>query len=218
MSNDPEDLKFFNPEKYLCFLSERHRIDIESLRSLCREYDLVPKGKYAPDEEEHVPGLMRDIAGRIGLPTGLVWHYQQVGVIGRPITYRDLDFLTRQRILREHEGGAVTPSPAITPDSPPSAPQESYEVYVYKRYLFNAAVRKVGGRILNPEDRISMTRLAWEVRRKFNLEMRISEIEKKIISPIRRMAQNDRKKAKEKGIPLTIIAEQRLAQTRLEFQ
>jgi len=64
----------------------------------------------------------------------------------------------------------------------------------------------------------AMTKLAWEARGKFNLEMRISDIEKKTIAPIRRMAQNDRKKAKEKGIPLNNIAEQRLAQTRLEFQ
>jgi hypothetical protein len=160
---------------------------------------------------------MRDIAEKIGLTTSQVWHEQQIGCIGTPIVYQDLDYLGRRRIGLLHEGRAVQTKPRSPRDLSHPDIQTPAEVYVYKRYLFNPELKMVGKRILNPDDRIIRKNLAFELRRKFSLEMKVADIIDRIIEPARRHAQNDRNSAKRNGESLESMAKRRLGQLNIPF-
>jgi hypothetical protein len=217
MNDDLEFLRHSDRLEYLYRIAEEANVPFEHVAALDKKFEMLQRGIYSPDGTERVPGLMRDIAAKIGLTSGQVWHEQQIGTIGRPIVYQDLDYLARLRTHYEHEGKDVPPKSKTSRDLTHPDIQTPAEVYVYKRYLFNPELKKISGRIVNPKDRIIKKNLAFEVKRKFKLEMRIADIISEIIKPVYRHAQNDKKSANQNGTSLEVTAQRRLGQLNIPF-
>jgi hypothetical protein len=119
MSDDLEILRFLERQKFLQRISEQEGVPLEHVAVLDKKYELVQRGQYSPDENEPVPGRMRDIAELVEMTTGLVWHAQQIGCIGRPIVYRDLIVLGGLKTYLEHEGKIVPAKPRTQQDFSP---------------------------------------------------------------------------------------------------
>jgi hypothetical protein len=170
MYDDDELLKVINRKKYSQRLSERYGIELSQLAALEQDFELVPKGHYAPPDEDPYPGSMRDIANEVDLPTKIVWNLRQQEAIGTPITYADLDFLRRYRLTVDIR--AITEKPQEQKTLSQSHPElnASWKRYVFKCYI-NSNIRYFpDGKMANPEDRIFVRILGGRIADKFGLQ------------------------------------------------
>lgn len=91
--DDMELLRQINPKSFLEAACRHYGIEKTKLSVFMNDYDLFPRDTQSPSGFDPVPLPMREIAKRIGLPVKVVGRLQDTGVIARPITCDDFEFL-----------------------------------------------------------------------------------------------------------------------------
>lgn len=201
---DYEYLKEINSQEYFSRLSKEYGIEVPNLQALERDYDLIPKGKYGPLEDDVFPG---DAAEASGLPEKYVLHLIQIGVVQHPPTYRDVDVLKLIRLVRENDEGAKKSSCRTSSSNLHQELSEPWQQWVYGRYLRNTIIYDASGRMMNPEARIFVRTIAREVAYKFGVVC-AQELRNKI-RKIRVIAANDKRKARDAEKTLNAVAAKR---------
>ncbi|MCF6178881.1 MAG: hypothetical protein L3J63_05755 [Geopsychrobacter sp.] len=190
MSEDFELLRVLSPQVYFKNLSEQYHIDVELLKSLDRDFILVPRGKYAPNEDDPLPGTLPQIAVQIGLSINAILDLQQRGAVSNPIIYGDLDFI--RRFKKTTDGvGTTNLSGYKAHKILPRSLDNAWGRFIYRRYLNNNIRYFPSGKMINPKDRIIVRKLAREVALKYNIpndKMLWDAIEK-----IREIVQNKKR-------------------------
>lgn len=200
MDDSYEFLKALNHKEYLSKISREYGIAIPMLEALEKDFDLNEKGQHGPWWDDVFP---KDVVAESGLPEKLLMHFRQIGVIGWPVTYLDMDFLRRYLLLVDGEDGCNKPKCRQVHVEL----KESWQIYIYLRYLKNKIYYKSDGTMINPEDRIYVKSLVREVRYRFSIE---STNDLKIeIKKIKNTGNNDKRKSREQKISIEQVALQR---------
>lgn len=207
MIDDLEYLRVVDPQKYLNRLSRKYGIDVQRLEAVDKDFELIPRGQYGPDDGVVYHKSLEDIATDVGLPLNYVLHLQQIGVISKFPTYADVDFLRRHRLAIADEDGCVKPKRKKRSPAPRVELKAPWMVYAYLRYLRNQIFYNSDGSMVNPGDRIFLKALAREV--EFRFGEKISPSMRKEIKEIRVTAYNDKRRAREQDLSFEEVAMQR---------
>jgi hypothetical protein len=207
MIDNYEYLRAIDPQEYFKQLSLECGIDIQGLVALDKNFHLVPRGQYAPDEGVALNKSLDDVATDVGLPPNTVRHLQQIGAISRSITYEDVDYLRRHRLVVDYEKGTVKPKRKKRPPVLQPELNEPWKNWVYLRYIANRISYKNDGQMMNPDKRIFVRSLAKEVEYRFGATS-TPELRNQI-KEIRTTAYNDKRKSREQDIPPEEVAIQR---------
>lgn len=187
---------FKNHKKIAGFLSE-----------LAKYYEFVPRGYYDPDWDEVFPGSIGDVARQVSLPEDIVFDLLQVGIVNRPITVGDVDFLHCYRLMLEVESVSGRPKRSSRCPKTQHALNDPWSRWVYLLYLNNRIDYYPDGRMVNPENRIFVSALAREVDHLFSVK-NSPELRQEIRS-IRVTATNDKRKAQDQRLSISDMALQR---------
>lgn len=202
MIDDYEFLREIDPKEYFNQLSKLYGIDVPKLVALEQDYDLTPKGKYAPLEDEVFPGNAAEAAG---LPEKYLLHLFQIDVVQYPPTYRDVDVLRLIRIVLEDYKGAKRSCRLL--GTLHQELSEPWQQWVYLRYLRNEIFYDASGRMINPGDRIFVRHISRDVEYRYGV-LNAPELRKQI-RKIRVVAGNDKRRSRDAEIPLNAVAAQR---------
>lgn len=212
-----EELRQTNINKFIREASRHYRMSEMSLGVMLDDFDLTPKGEAGPPGSDAVPLSMTEIAGKVNLPLEVVGRLQNIGVIERPITCSDFDFLKSLRkvwgnhfFLRKQLARLSKKQREELIKRPELACK--WERWLYSKYFFNEIKRGYGGKMINPERRIPVEETLETIEEMFKVpnceNTRIRYLK------IRDMANNDRKKVtqgcatesqvlKSRGLPAT---------------
>lgn len=187
-------------------------INADLADKLFNEFDIVPKGQFAPDPDEKFPGTIRDASKEVDLPEHIVGELIQSGV---PFTYGGLDFMRLFRKVLEAVDGLnkpITQSLRLFSDPDLNAP---WKRWVYQCYMNNKIKYDSQGKMLNPEKRIIVEDMAQDLIERFGLND--TPWLRREILKIREKANNDKKRSREKDIPISEVSAQRQAQYELKL-
>jgi len=216
-----EEIRHTSINAFIKAASRHYRIIEESLGTLLQDYDLVPKDEMGPPGSVPVPLSMTEIAQKVGLPIKVVGRVQDLGVLNRPITCSDFEFLKSLRklwgnhfILRcqlarlsQEQREDLIMRPELS---------EKWKRWVYAKFFFKDIKYGHGGRMINPDQRTFIYALTEEVESIFgvpNCQNTRDELKK-----IREMAYNDRKKTKQlRATEREVLKSRGLPETELEL-
>lgn len=204
MIDDYEYLRAIDPQEFFLRVASAYGIDPQQLEALDKDFALIPRGQYAPDDGVVMHKSVDDVARDVGLSSDDLRHLQQIGAISRSITYDDVDFLRRHRLVVEYEKGMVKPKRKKRPPVLQPELNEPWKSWVYLRYIANRISYKNDGQMMNPDKRIFVRSLAKEVEYRFGVT--ISPELRKEIKEIRTTAYNDKRKSREHDIALDEVA------------
>lgn len=188
-------------------LFKNHKSVSGFLSELAKYYEFVPRGYYDPDWDEEFPGSLSDVAVQVSLSEDIVFDLLQFGVVNRPITVGDVDFLHCYRLMLEVESATGRPKRKSRSTKTQHALNDQWSRWVYLLYLNNRIDYYPDGRMVNPENRIFVSALAREVEHLFSVK-NSPELRQEIRS-IRITATNDKRKAHDQGLSISDMALQR---------
>ena len=197
-----EELRSLQPNKFLQAVEKNYGIKPEVMKNLLEDYELFPRGSMGPCDDDPAPYSIKEIAEKVGLTQDVIYRLQDDFVISETPTYRDLDILERIRriwgkafflkkqiakLSKQQREDLITRPELAT----------KWEKWVYSIYLKNEIAFGIGGRMIDPRQRIKVEYLAQTIESMFgipncyNLRQRIKKI--------REVAYNDKKKVKSRS-------------------
>jgi hypothetical protein len=216
-----EELRQTNINEFVREASRYYGMSEMSLRAMLDNFDLIPKGEAGPPDSDAVPMSMTEIAMKVKLPLKAVGLLQNLGVIDRPITCVNFDFLKdlekvwgknpflRMQLAKfsKKQREELIKRPELV---------KKWERWLYSRYYSNEINYGHGGRMVNPEQRIIMEETLEMIEKIFGVpnceNTRIRYLE------IRQMAYNDRKKIKQgRATERQVLRSRGLPETELEL-
>lgn len=205
-------LKALGSRRFLEKVSQQFGIDTAILATLLKEFELIPREECVPSDDDPLPGTMTQVAEKIGLPVRVVGRLQDIGAIGRPITFADWVFLQKYKQLWGNHfllRCQMTRYSQSQRDELVRRPElgTKWERFAYKVLLTNRLERGTGGRMINPGDQIRISNLANMIAEIFGIPNSKSLQDR--LRKIRETAYNDRKRARTENTSLEEMARRR---------